>query len=469
MNHGDRSDRSAHWPRHRPQPQRAQRNDQARLGYPTAEALKKLAIARMIAMSDPFGGGGGGCGSLTESIFGPSAADGDSSSGGGLFAKPIPPDRRKRRRGGTGENGGVATPHAVAGRSDGPSDACSEPEPTQSARKSRRRRGRTGKPPAGPRSASTEGGPRTPREILDRRRTQSKKQALDRLTISLGDYRGGDDEEELCSDVRGLMQHHGLVILRDALSDADVDLISKMADATHGKVRRRLAARGVKCDEPVDDAEATRFREVAIRRRGRMDVRHCDATSSPDDDDGGGRRPRDLPPLPLIDKLARSILHGAEPPRRVYAGWIFSSPGSEDQPWHQDGCPLFESGTETLPCYALNAFCGLHDERLLEIGPTEFIVGSHRMKPDDAMDEVGEAVSAVLGRGDVLLYDYRICHRGTSNLTTPAVSSGVSTEDKAGTDRTPVEDGIVRKVLYLMYARPWFRDHLNFGAKSLFN
>ena len=71
----------------------------------------------------------------------------------------------------------------------------------------------------------------------------------------------------------------------------------------------------------------------------------------------------------------------------------------------------------SLPSYALNVFCGLHENQLLELGPTEFLVGSHRMAPDDAMERTDAAVSVVLGRGDILLYDYRICHRGTSNLS----------------------------------------------------
>jgi hypothetical protein len=72
------------------------------------------------------------------------------------------------------------------------------------------------------------------------------------------------------------------------------------------------------------------------------------------------------------------------------------------------------------------------------------------------MNKVESAISAVLGRGDILLYDYRICHRGTSNLCQP------KEDDK---DTSP--DG-TRKVLYRMYARPWFREHLNFGEMSLF-
>jgi hypothetical protein len=81
------------------------------------------------------------------------------------------------------------------------------------------------------------------------------------------------------------------------------------------------------------------------------------------------------------------------------------------------------------------------------MGPTEFIVGSHCLEPNAAMNKVESAVSAILGRGDILLYDYRICHQGTSNLCQPE-------EDNNDTS----SDGI-RKVLYRMYARPWFREH----------
>lgn len=116
--------------------------------------------------------------------------------------------------------------------------------------------------------------------------------------------------------------------------------------------------------------------------------------------------------------------------------------------------------------YAINVFVGLHDaEELLTLGPTEFVVGSHHMTPDSAIDKVETAVSAVIGKGDILLYDYRICHRGTSNLSSDDEDT---TKAGKGSDNDG-DSGIIRKVLYLMYARPWFREHLNFGDKSLFN
>ena len=55
-------------------------------------------------------------------------------------------------------------------------------------------------------------------------------------------------------------------------------------------------------------------------------------------------------------------------------------------------------------------------------------------------------VAPTLNKGDVLIYDYRTCHRGTSNVSATAV----------------------RPMLYLMYARPWFAEHVNFGKEQLF-
>jgi ectoine hydroxylase-related dioxygenase (phytanoyl-CoA dioxygenase family) len=150
-------------------------------------------------------------------------------------------------------------------------------------------------------------------------------------------------------------------------------------------------------------------------------------------------------------------------PLLVYVGLILSFPGSEDQPWHQDGMPLFSEDdfdSSDLPPYALNIFLPLTDQDMsVEVGPTEFIPGSHIMTEQQAMSIVEGSeqtgpltvVSPVVRSGDALIYDYRVCHRGTSNLTHVC------------------DQGKVRKILYLMYARPWFKEHLNFGTENLFD
>jgi ectoine hydroxylase-related dioxygenase (phytanoyl-CoA dioxygenase family) len=259
-------------------------------------------------------------------------------------------------------------------------------------------------------------------ETLLRRLRQSQGELLGQLTISVKDYTGTGggsfkDSDELRADVRGLMKHHGLVIIRDALSGQEVSDVSDLADANQKCICEALDARKIPYNSHVNDSETICFEEVAVRCRGRMDVRfsgedcknNIQYTKRKCTSNNGPKQR--LPSLPLIENLASSVLHGAEEPNLIYAGWIFSFPGSADQPWHQDGSPLFERGTGSLPSYALNVFCGLHQENLLELGPTEFVVGSHCMEPDVAMSKVSSAVSVVLGRGDILLYDYRICHR----------------------------------------------------------
>jgi ectoine hydroxylase-related dioxygenase (phytanoyl-CoA dioxygenase family) len=111
---------------------------------------------------------------------------------------------------------------------------------------------------------------------------------------------------------------------------------------------------------------------------------------------------------------------------------------------------------DKLPPYALNVFVPLLDIAE-DLGPTEFWLASHCtddarqtfLKEQSALGyekllEKKNIIGPLLQAGDALIYDYRICHRGTSNLS------------KA-----------VRPMLYLLYARPWFKEHLNFGTQRL--
>jgi ectoine hydroxylase-related dioxygenase (phytanoyl-CoA dioxygenase family) len=388
---------------------------------------------------------------LTESIFGSSSTTNNNDL---LFSKPIIP---------------VATDESRKKR----------PRPTDAIKKT-----------------SSEKAPETPQQTLHRRKTQSQHPILDQFTISTQDYHHDD---ELYADVRSLMKHHGLVILRNALSEQDVFTIANMADDTQRRVCNVLDLKKIPYNSEVADKETFVYKELAVRCKGRMDVRYDDnddnstATTTTTTTTTTTKLPSSL--LHLTENLASSILHGAEPPSLVYSGWIFSFPGSHSQPWHTDGSPLFGNTeiNQSLPSYAINIFVGLHDvEECLVLGPTEFIVGSHHQMMDpnnvDTTTMVDRAVPAVIGKGDVLLYDYRVCHRGTANLSS-SLSSVVSIssasvvgdkkkkkkeeeeehdEDNANGGRKGGGGGVVRKVLYQMYARPWFKEHLNFGERSLF-
>mmetsp|Transcript_3375 Transcript_3375/g.4912 ORF Transcript_3375/g.4912 Transcript_3375/m.4912 type:complete len:463 (-) Transcript_3375:19-1407(-) len=199
-------------------------------------------------------------------------------------------------------------------------------------------------------------------------------------------------------------------------------------------------------NDQIEKKSAFQYHEVASRCLGRLDIRYA----------------MDQPPFSYVDvvnnpylmPIIKSLL--GQSAKLVYAGLILSFPNSRDQPWHQDGEALFDehdgfSSEMHLPPYALNVFIPL-DDISEELGPTEFCVGSHFgsiakeiMQPKSTKFE-HSSVGPLLNCGDVLIYDYRICHRGTSNLSI---------------DRT-------RPMLYLMYARPWFCEHLNFGQDRLF-
>lgn len=221
-------------------------------------------------------------------------------------------------------------------------------------------------------------------------------------------------------------------------------------------------------EEEVDSDRDASFcyHEVASRCLGRLDIRH-----------GMDKPPFCIPQVlqnPWLMPLIQSIL--GDSAKLVYCGLILSFPGSLDQPWHQDGHPLFpeqlleKDGDKLtdLPPYALNVFVPLAPIDSSQ-GPTEFWVGSHKesswkMVQDTLSsstmtsttgvdfpnlrdtDEPTGMVGPTLSQGDVLIYDYRTCHRGTKNVSASTI----------------------RPMLYLMYARPWFAEHVNFGQQRLF-
>lgn len=117
----------------------------------------------------------------------------------------------------------------------------------------------------------------------------------------------------------------------------------------------------------------------------------------------------------------------------IHAGCMLSLPGSEAQPYHQDGPHLHKNH---LPVHALNVFVPLVDLRVAN-GPTEFIPDSHRNYDVDR-----HPVQFELNAGQCLLFDYRVKHRGIANRS----------------DRP-------RPVLYFTYAKPFFVDEANFSEK----
>lgn len=128
---------------------------------------------------------------------------------------------------------------------------------------------------------------------------------------------------------------------------------------------------------------------------------------------------------------------------------LVATPGSADQGWHADGGHL--SVLKHFPCHCFNIFIPLQDVPA-EMGPTEFRPGGHYLTRNLApmmlaakcRKTLRSPVCPSLKLGDVLLFDYRVLHRGRANNTLQN-----------------------RNVLVMTFCEPWFEDVLNFPKRSM--
>ncbi len=121
-------------------------------------------------------------------------------------------------------------------------------------------------------------------------------------------------------------------------------------------------------------------------------------------------------------------------------GVIVSLPGSKAQHRHRDG-QLFDGAVGRLiPPHALTLVIPLI-EMNAETGSTAFWPGSHLPNPDPGDDVPSE--TPVIPVGSCALWDFRTLHCGMPNLSSAP-----------------------RPILYLTYAKSWFRDSKNFSSKD---
>jgi hypothetical protein len=173
------------------------------------------------------------------------------------------------------------------------------------------------------------------------------------------------------------------------------------------------------------------FRELTDRDGGRRDIRfQLD------------RFPFTAPGLvynPIVYPLIRELLGGGDDVNLLYAGvmWALPQPkpkkvsiDSVSQKWHADGGHLFDH--LHLPPHCINVFYPLID-LTPEHGPTEVMTGTHRQ--GKLKDDSAPKIKLCCDAGSAILFDYRLNHSGSANFTSEA-----------------------RPVLYLCYAKPFFRD-----------
>lgn len=144
---------------------------------------------------------------------------------------------------------------------------------------------------------------------------------------------------------------------------------------------------------------------------------------------------------PVLLQLLKGILADAFVIDSVSV--VLAMPGASDQRLHRDHPPLFGSDTTSdasLPGYAVTVAIPLIDLDA-ETGSTELFPGSiDRPQPEHDTSQLGPGVVPFVQRGGCFLMDYRLWHRGRANRTS----------------RT-------RPILYIVYAREWFTDMINFA------
>ena len=142
--------------------------------------------------------------------------------------------------------------------------------------------------------------------------------------------------------------------------------------------------------------------------------------------------------------------------RLVYTGTVLATPGASDQQPHPDGFQLFAEthGAAAPPCpaHCINVFVPLVDVTDAN-GPTEFWLGTQASaRHAQCCRAAAEGVELpghprlriTAKRGDAILFDWRIVHRGCANV---AASE--------------------RPVFYLTFARSWWTDAAKPTAPSL--
>ena len=110
------------------------------------------------------------------------------------------------------------------------------------------------------------------------------------------------------------------------------------------------------------------------------------------------------------------------------ANTVYTGPGQGIDRWHVDETVHFPRPPDVpldprvpIPCFIITALYYLVDVPM-ELGPTQFVPGSHRSGQDarqDILEYEGRGVESVIAQaGDCLLHNGQVWHRGATNMTT---------------------------------------------------
>lgn len=235
--------------------------------------------------------------------------------------------------------------------------------------------------------------------------------------------------EATASTACALLEKHGCVVLKEVVPERMVEQLSESVEANFNAYRTALASRGIKDSMPF------MFSEIVHRAHRRYDMKLGDQAPVPLPADTFDNAPW----APVLEKVL------GHDQRLFFYGAVVSEPTARAQAQHADGGHLFYEthGKDQphCPAHCVNVFVPLVDiADDPSLGPTEFWPGSHKI----GGSYNGDGIPLAGNRGDVILFDYRVIHRGMAN-----------------------EGSRSRPVFYATHTRPWFSDVLNFPEERL--
>lgn len=222
---------------------------------------------------------------------------------------------------------------------------------------------------------------------------------------------------------------YGLTTLSGVASSEQLDLVHELVREQHARCIETIRILD------IGDRLETGFVSFKLRSAGRYDLQLGALT----DETHFPWLTSKAPWLPLV----RLIL--GEDCVCIHSGCMYSFPGSATQPYHSDGD--HQAGAVHRPPHCLNVFIPLIALTPAH-GLTEFVPTSHRL---GHFDVDVDPVQPLVAKGEALLFDYRVRHRGRGNSTLAEP----------------------RPVVYITYATPAFAKKkafadANFSAKRYY-
>jgi hypothetical protein len=239
------------------------------------------------------------------------------------------------------------------------------------------------------------------------------------VAVSAGESAAGELTPATDAVARAALQEHGCVLLRGAFPPATVEAMHQEYLAQLGTLD--LAAMETEAMRPPPN------RLIGVgRARYDTTLRMSGAFGRPE-----------VFANPLLLKFLRPLL-GRDMRLNSFTA-VASYPGAPAQQPHRDHDHLFPQPDVAtgLPVYAVNVAVPLIDVDL-ETGPTGVWLGSHRSGQKVAV-MAKDMKASPLQRGDCMMIDYRTLHAGMPNRS-----------------------GNARPILYMVYARRWFFDDVNY-------